>query len=398
MAPQISTRWGVQTGLFQPRQPAFWLFLLALAAGAVFGLQTQLAALRISPAGLAASWLLLGLYIAPVAVAVRWLDGYEPEPRSLVAGAFLWGAVVVPLIASFGNEALGTSLARLFGAGFASRWSDALTAAPVEEAAKVVGMVLLFLIARAEFDDLLDGFVYGSIVGLGFAVAEDVFYFMFKFGGSLPAVFEGFFVRVIASGFYTHIVFSGIAGIGFVYLVRQRTGVRMHRRLIVAGALLTLAVLAHFIWNSPWFNTLPLLLLTAFKGAPFLLALVILVRLARQREDDALATILDSEVGRPGLLPREMEFLRTRGRRGDAATRVRAAGGDHAERLFRQLQREQIKLALVATAVKSADDAELIRQRESCRSIRRQLWAIDGVTAALALPPDVVAAELNERA
>jgi len=33
----------------------------------------------------------------------------------------------------------------------------------------------------------VDGFVYGAMVGLGFAVVENVFYFVGQFGGHQPA-------------------------------------------------------------------------------------------------------------------------------------------------------------------------------------------------------------------
>ena len=74
-------RWGVQTGLFQVRQPAFWLFVVALILGALYGLLTQVISLVISPAGWALSWVLLLLYIVPVVLVIRWLDLYEKEPR-----------------------------------------------------------------------------------------------------------------------------------------------------------------------------------------------------------------------------------------------------------------------------------------------------------------------------
>jgi RsiW-degrading membrane proteinase PrsW (M82 family) len=376
-------RWGVQTGAVQPRRPAFWLFVLAVGVGLVFFVPAQAAALRVSAAGWILSWLLLLLYVVPVVLVVRWLDQYEPEPRSLLVAAFLWGALVATFFAGLGNELWGAVVTRVAGPEFASRWSDAITAPPLEEIYKYLGLIVFIQIARAEFDDLIDGFVYGALIGLGFAVVEDVMYFMFQFGGTPARVFEGFFVRVVASGLYTHVLFTGIAGIGLAYFVRHSADRPRAVRVGVAAGLVLLAIVAHFVWNAPWLNDLPLLLLTAFKGLPFLFAGILLLRLARRREDDDLALVLGGEVGHSGLLEHEMSMLRSRRARSDAAERIRRAAGPAAERLFRKLQSEQMRLALVSSATDSPDDPDLLRQRAACESLRQRLLAIPGVDAAL---------------
>ena len=66
--------------------------------------------------------------------------------------------------------ASGAVITKVVGGDFSYYWSAALTAPVVEETYKYLGIVLLYLIARAEFDDLIDGFVYGALIGLGFAV------------------------------------------------------------------------------------------------------------------------------------------------------------------------------------------------------------------------------------
>jgi RsiW-degrading membrane proteinase PrsW (M82 family) len=52
-------------------------------------------------------------------------------------------------------------------------------------------VILIYLIARDEMDDMMDGFVYGAMVGLGFALIEDVFYFIAIFGGTRVACWPG---------------------------------------------------------------------------------------------------------------------------------------------------------------------------------------------------------------
>jgi RsiW-degrading membrane proteinase PrsW (M82 family) len=384
-------RWGIQLGLFQPRQFAFYLFLVSIILGALYGVVVQIVEVVISPAGWALSWLLMLLYIVPVALVIRWVDLYEREPRSMVIGAFLWGALVGPLFAGFGNDLWGVFIAKAFGGEFASQWSAALTAPVIEETYKYLGIVVLYLIARLEVDDLIDGFVYGALIGLGFAVAEDIFYFMFHFGGSVGAVIEGFYVRVIASGLYGHVTFTGIAGIGFAYFVSRRGSVAFARRLGVAAGLLLLAMLAHFIWNSPLFDDLPILLYGVVKGSPFLIGLILLLYLARRRENTALAEVLTPELSRGGVLGPELALLRDRKARREGTHRIAAAAGPMAEQAWKQLQREQIKLALVTSAVDSADDARVIQQRGLVQGLRARLLQFPNVSAALGVAPDAAA-------
>ncbi|MEO6349738.1 MAG: PrsW family intramembrane metalloprotease [Candidatus Limnocylindrales bacterium] len=384
-------RWGIQMGLFQPRQFAFYLFLVSIILGAIYGLLVQLVEASISPVGWTLSWLLMLLYIVPVALLIRWIDLYEREPRSMVLGAFMWGALVVPLFGGFGNDLWGVFIAKAFGGEFASQWSAALTAPVIEEIYKYLGIVVLYLIARLEVDDLIDGFVYGALIGLGFAVAEDIFYFMFHFGGSVAAVIEGFFVRVIASGLYGHVTFTGIAGIGFAYFVSRRADKPFSRRFAVAAGLLLLAMLAHFIWNSPLFNDLPILLYGVVKGAPFLIGLIVLLYLARRRENVALTEVLTPELSHGGVLGTELALLRDRKARREGAHRVGAAGGPLAEQAWKQLQREQVKLALVSSAVDSADDARAIQQRGVVQGMRARLLQFPNVAAALDLTPEAAA-------
>ena len=111
---------------------------------------------------------------------------------SLVAAAFLCGARSRPRrCRRSANGGWGLTVARLGGPEFAARWTAALTAPFVEETLKGCGVVMIYLIARDEIDDVMDGFVYGAVCGLGFAIVEDVFYFMSVFGGSRPGCSRG---------------------------------------------------------------------------------------------------------------------------------------------------------------------------------------------------------------
>jgi protease PrsW len=84
----------------------------------------------------------------------------------------------------------------------------------VEESTKGLALLIIFLVAYlaarrrglVEFAGVMDGIVYGSAVGFGFALAEDILYGM-QYGA------ETFLVRRILGGF-AHAAFTSLTGIG----------------------------------------------------------------------------------------------------------------------------------------------------------------------------------------
>jgi RsiW-degrading membrane proteinase PrsW (M82 family) len=380
--------------LFEFGNPAFWVYAAIIVATAFVAIGQQRAFRDISPSGWLLSWALLALYALPVFLVVYALDLYEREPISLVLGAFVWGAVAATTLAGLANQGWGSVVARVGGPEFASRWTAALTAPFVEETLKAAGIVLLAMIATDEFDDMLDGFVYGAVCGLGFAVVEDVFYFVGVFGGTPAGVLEGFYVRVLSSGLYGHVLYTSLAGIGIAYFVSRRGEASLLRRTLVAAGLFAVSIGGHFLWNSPLLDLFParmgsvgawlrLPLAAAVKGLPLLLFVVVMVKLARRRERRWLEIALRSEVGSVGLSGTELGVLLDPVARRRSQRAMRARAGERAARLLRRLQREQINLAMVRTRVSSEDDPALVRQREYCKSLRDALAAIPGAHTAL---------------
>jgi protease PrsW len=378
--------------IFQFRQPAFWVFAAFLIYGVVrmvVGLG-QLAS--VSRSGWALSWVLLVIYAAPLVVLIYYLDLYEREPVSVAIAAFLWGAFAATALAL---DAGGWDevLANLTTPGFALRWGPSLTAPVIEEFLKGAGLVLLYLIVRDEVDDMMDGFVYGALCGLGFAVVEDVVYFMAGFGGTPSGVLEGFYVRVVSSGLYGHVLYTGLVGMAIGLLVTRRDPTPMRDRVPLAAGIIALAVLGHALWNAPILALAPgppvhgaawLLYPVdlAVKGLPLLLFVIVALRLARNRERRWLDGALAAEVGLGGVTADELDVLRVPSRRRAAVRAMRARAGDAAGRLLARLQREQIDLAMVASRVQARDAPELTSQREYCLSLRAALDAIPGAAAA----------------
>lgn len=385
--------WGGRTSLFQVRQPAFWVYLAILAATSVFAWSEQKLFSELSPSGWLLSWLLLLVYALPLFLAIYLLDLYEREPVSLVLGALLWGAVAATVLSALANEGWGLVVARLGGPDFAARWTAALTAPFVEEIMKAAGVVLIYLIARREVDDVMDGFVYGAMCGLGFTVIEDVFYFVAVFGGSAGGILAGFYVRVVSSGLYGHVLYTGLAGMGIAYFVSRRLEQPLGRRALVAAGLFAAGVAGHFLWNSPLLDFFPSTLedagdwlqipvAAAVKGAPLLAFVLVLVQLAHRRERMWLEAALRSEADTPALSRTELGVLLDAGARRRSRRDMQARAGERAARLLKRLQREQVNLAMVRTRVASDGDPALLRQRELCRSLRDALRAMPGALPA----------------
>jgi RsiW-degrading membrane proteinase PrsW (M82 family) len=382
-----------QGRFLRPREPAFWLYLVLVVLTGLVAIAEQGVYRRISPTGWLLSWVLLLLYSLPVFLLIYALDLYEREPVSLVVASLVWGAVAATTLSGLANAGWGLVVAELGGPAFASRWTAALTAPFVEETLKGLGVVLVYLIARDEFDDMMDGFVYGAVCGLGFAVVEDVIYFMGVFGGSTSGVLRGFFVRVVASGIYSHVLYTGLVGLGIGYFVSRREVRPFARRLGVLAGLCALAVLGHLLWNSPWLDLFPaqpwsgaewlmIPVATTVKGIPLLAFVALALWLARRREKRWLTSALELEVDGGALTREELETLLDPGRRREARRTIRRRAGPRAASLLHRLQREQVNLAMVRDRVVTDDDPLLLRQRAQCRSLRDALEAIPGAAPA----------------
>jgi RsiW-degrading membrane proteinase PrsW (M82 family) len=388
-------RWGVQTGLLQRRQPAFWMFVVLLVLGGLTILSEQLLFLQYFPSGWIFSIVLLAIYVAPLLIFIYILDLFEREPLSLLLAAFLWGGLVATAVAITANTALLQAFAKLFGPVFAQTWGPALVAPPVEETLKYLGVVTIFLIARSEMNDLFDGFVYGAIVGLGFAAVEHVQYFVQSIGqpgagDQIGPVLQMFFFRAILFGGYMHILWTGLTGIGFAYYVTQLDQPRS-KRLQVAVGLFVLAVVAHITWNSPLLNDLlsgigGAVVYGLIKGLPFLIALIILVRLAQNQSNKWFRTIAAADIGTDLISEQEAADLASLRTRRAARLRMGTRKGPQAGRLQGQLQKEQINLAMIRSYTNGEETPAIVEQRERIRGIRAQIDAMPDVPQPVVQP------------
>jgi protease PrsW len=195
---------------------------------------------------------LLGFIAATIPVPlyvmlVLWIDRYEAEPLWMLATAFLWGALVAAFFSFLLNTTAGVIVALLAdNAETGEVFSTVISAPIVEETAKALILMVFFIWWRDEFDGVIDGIVYAALVGLGFAMTENVMYYgkaAMESGKMLTATFV---IRGALAPF-SHPLFTGLTGIG-LGLARQSRNVAV--RIIAPFAGLLMAVFLHWLWNA----------------------------------------------------------------------------------------------------------------------------------------------------
>src|SRR5215210_5407962 len=145
---------------------------------------------------------------------MRAIDLYEREPLRYVVPVFLWGFAVATTASLVFNTLFELTLSSVTSVKTASFFTAVTVAPVVEESSKGLALLLIFFIAflvrrrsgLIEFAGVMDGIVYGSAVGFGFAIAEDILYGL-QYGP------ETFLVRRIFGGF-AHASFTALTGIG----------------------------------------------------------------------------------------------------------------------------------------------------------------------------------------
>jgi protease PrsW len=145
---------------------------------------------------------------------IRAIDLYEREPLRYVIPVFVWGFAVATTVSLVFNTLFQLTLSSVTSTETASFFTAVVEAPVVEECTKGAALLLIFFIAYlarrrsglVEFAGVMDGIVYGSAVGFGFSIAEDLLYGL-QFGP------ETFIVRRIFGGF-AHASFTSLTGIG----------------------------------------------------------------------------------------------------------------------------------------------------------------------------------------
>ncbi len=210
------------------------LVALAITTGVVLALSAAVFDVGIFAAASVAALLPLPLYVA----LALWIDRFEPEPRSLLATAFLWGASVSVFVAALLNALADRAFGEAAGA--------AIVGPAIEELAKGAILVALYRRRPDEFDGIIDGLIYASMAGLGFAFVENIAYYARALAddgaGGLAVTFT---LRGVFAPF-SHPLFTGMTGLG-LGVARQTTKPPLKRAAPVIGVVVAIAL--HALWN-----------------------------------------------------------------------------------------------------------------------------------------------------
>ena len=252
--------------------------------------------------------IILGLLIAVLAavipsavyaLGVWWLDRYEKEPIQLLVTVFVWGAIPGALVAL---------VARFFVAG---------PIAPVlTELVKAAEIGFIYTRYRREFDDILDGIVYGAMTGVGYAMMINLIdYAVGFFYGGFGLLGASVLFNGVAFGL-NEAYYGAVIGIGFGV---SRWSADRRVRVGAPIAALAVAVILHLFtdfWRDlavsgqTWLVIIPFL--ATWAG---ILGIVIVAFVSIRREQAILRAYLKAEVDRGTLTPEDYADLSTPSRR-----------------------------------------------------------------------------------
>jgi RsiW-degrading membrane proteinase PrsW (M82 family) len=308
-----------------------------------------LASLSFDPAALILAFAAAAIPSAFYSYLVLRLDRYEKEPMRTVLAAYAWGAVGAVLLALVLEIITGSLLFAAIGNQDAADVLTSVIGAPlIEETTKGIALLGLVWFFGRELDDTLDGLVYGALVGLGFAMTENVLYLGSEYiDAGASGLGQLFVARVVLDGF-GHAVYTATTGAAIGWS-RSRYGAGGMRYVVpVIGW--SLAVLQHALWNSSLLlfggiiGENPSIIKVVLWQAPILtfsalLVLYIIARVSGKRELETMREQLAPEVAQGVLTPQEYQMLTSdelRERALDEATRK--GGREGRDRLRRFMQ------------------------------------------------------------
>lgn len=277
--------------------------IVAVAIYAVLGLVAMLlimSSVGVVPAIIASviAFVPAFFYILPLI----FLDRYDPEPPWLIAAAFAWGGIVAVVFSFIVNTTLGEIAYAATGSPELATIVGAVISAPIfEELSKGLGVVILLIFFRKEFDDILDGIVYGGVIGLGFATVENVLYYGRGVAAGADMLIFLLIIRGIASPFI-HVTFTAMTGIG-CGIARESHNMLVKLTMPILGYIF--AVFLHMAWNGTatffgggfWFAY-------GILGIPFFIICIIFCIYIMFRQNRILREMLAIDVAR-GLITDE---------------------------------------------------------------------------------------------
>lgn len=347
VTPRRTLRRSVLTGIV--------ITLFALCGLFLSVLVTDSTGVTAAMLGLLTASTVLGI-VVPV---LLWVDRLEAEPARIMWFAFLWGALV---------STAGTLILNEFGMAFFAGlhldpvFTSAVLVAPIaEEALKCLGVLMIFLFARREFNGIVDGLVYAGMVAVGFAFIENIIYLGGAFNEmGTPGLVGLFVLRCLMSPF-AHPMFTACFGLALGLIAYRR-----HWRFAFVPVLGYLAaVFLHFLWNfAALSSTDGFLLVYVVVQVPLFIGFIVLLVFSRRQERAMLREHLTGYGLNGWFTPAEVAMLVSPRERRRARAWAQGVGGSRAEAAMEAFQDESSELAIARHHLERGDDDPVWQHRE----------------------------------
>lgn len=180
--------------------------------------------------------------------AIRFLqrfDVYDREPFWAMAVAVVLGGVVSVILALGIYKFLHLFIPRSFSWTFAGAF---LMIGPVEEFAKLIGLLVVWPLIRRQINEINDSIIYMACVALGFSLVENYMY-----ANGAPGQENLLFMRLFIST-PMHITFSVFMGYALYRVMYEKK----HFKIILVAFLW--GVILHGAFDGVLFINLPILL------------------------------------------------------------------------------------------------------------------------------------------
>src|ERR1700761_7242407 len=290
----------------------------------------------------------LPLALAPVPLliaVVLFVDRLEPEPRINLVFGFLWGAGIAALFAALINTAGLEYITQPALGASAGEYVSATVGAPiVEETLKGLFLVWLVRWRRQELDGPTDGIVYAAMVGIGFAMTENIGYYI---NAEINPVHGGaqllgytFVLRGVLSPFL-HPTFTSMTGIGAAYAASHRNS----NWALPLGWLAAMCL--HAMWNGlSIFGLVGTLFAYVFLLC-LLIVLYVVIRRDRSRIVGLIRDYLPGYEGTGLVTDYDIQMLSSLPGRKQARAWARSTGGMAAATAMGDYQLAATELALL---------------------------------------------------
>jgi RsiW-degrading membrane proteinase PrsW (M82 family) len=302
---------------------------------------------------------------------IRAIDLYEREELRYVIPVFVWGLTVAVMISLFFNTLAAVALSAVVDVEEADAITAIFVAPVVEECAKGLALLIAFAVASLlsiryggiEFSGVMDGIVYGSAVGFGFSIAEDIIYY---------AQFDEqtYVIRRIFGGF-GHAAFTSLTGIGIGLIPWVRSGI-LKILLPLFGLMGAIVLHASFNLMGTFFG--PLAYVEEFLVL-LMYVLIIVIWLAIERR--IIREELRDEVAAGTISPYEYAILPTYFARTFYYLRLIFSGRFDEWRRARRIHEAAVNLAFVKRMSRKSYAAP---QQRKVELLRRRIAELRGGT------------------